>query len=150
VGLQELPLTANGKVDRAALPAPDGSRPELEDAFVAPRTVVEQELAGIWSEVLKVKRVGVHDNFFDLGGDSLKAIQVTSRIQDLFEIEIPLSSLFEHPNLADLCNFLGQTRTEFADDDAMAQLLNELETVSEDEARALLFSESASFTALRD
>jgi acyl carrier protein len=137
VALADLPLTTNGKVDRKALPAPDGARPVLDESYVAPRSVIEEEVAAIWSEVLKVQRVGVNDSFFDLGGDSLKAIQVASRIQDLFEAEIPLRSIFEYPKLADFCVLLGPQ--EF-DNDAIAQLLSELETISEDQARALLIS----------
>jgi amino acid adenylation domain-containing protein len=110
VGLQELPLTANGKVDRAALPAPDGSRPELEDAFVAPRTVVEQELAGIWSEVLKVKRVGVHDNFFDLGGHSLLATQVLSKLRKNFQVEVQLRNFFSDPTVAGLSQSVAEAQ----------------------------------------
>src|SRR5207253_3491888 len=71
VFLDHLPLTPNGKVDRGALPAPDQSRPELTESFVAPRTADEKLIAGIWGEVLKLKQVGIYDNFFDLGGHSL-------------------------------------------------------------------------------
>src|SRR5215217_5109123 len=102
VWLAELPLTANGKVDRAALPAPEGTRPELADSYVAPRTAIEEVVAGIWSEVLKVERVGMHDNFFELGGHSLLAVQVVSRLQRNFEVEIPLRRLFESPSTAQL------------------------------------------------
>ena len=73
VFLDSLPLTPNGKLDRNALPAPDHSRPELEDAFAAPRTPVEENLANIWAVVLKLDKIGIHDNFFDLGGHSLLA-----------------------------------------------------------------------------
>ena len=95
VPLAELPLTPSGKVDRRALPEPDGSRPELEKEYVAPRTAVEEVLAGIWSEVLGVEQVGVEDNFFELGGHSLLATQVVSRVREAFRVELPLSELFE-------------------------------------------------------
>jgi len=97
-----LPLTENGKVDRKALPAPDGSRPELEKQYVAPRTAVEEVLAGIWSEVLGVERVGVADNFFELGGHSLLATQVISRVREAFRVELPLSELFERATVREL------------------------------------------------
>src|SRR6185369_4302589 len=100
--LEQLPLTANGKVDRSALPAPDGSRPELEKEYAAPSTAVEEVLAGIWSEVLGVEQVGIHDNFFELGGHSLLATQVVSRVREAFRVELPLSELFEKPSIEEL------------------------------------------------
>ncbi|MDQ3805506.1 MAG: amino acid adenylation domain-containing protein, partial [Acidobacteriota bacterium] len=82
VALDELPLTANGKVNRRALPAPDRLRPELEETFAPPRTPVEEIVADIWGEVLGTERVGVHDNFFALGGHSLLATQVVLRVSE--------------------------------------------------------------------
>jgi amino acid adenylation domain-containing protein len=105
VELDALPLTPNGKVDRQALPAPDSvnlARPELAGVYVAPRTLVEETLAGIWSKVLGVNQVGVHDSFFDLGGHSLLATQAISRVREAFRLEMPLRSLFEAPTVAGL------------------------------------------------
>ncbi|MCA1681978.1 MAG: amino acid adenylation domain-containing protein [Actinobacteria bacterium] len=103
--LDELPLSPSGKVDRRALPAPDGSqRPESE--YVAPRTVTEQVLAGIWAQVLGVDRVGVHDNFFELGGDSILSIQVISRVRVDCGVEVSLRSLFTHPTVAGLAGVI--------------------------------------------
>jgi amino acid adenylation domain-containing protein len=102
VTLDAIPLTPNGKVDRNALPPPNGARPQLVDEFVAPRTPVEELLAGIWAEVLRRDRVGVHDNFFHLGGHSLVAARVISRIRNAFQIELPLRRIFETPTIADL------------------------------------------------
>jgi amino acid adenylation domain-containing protein len=82
VTLDSLPLTPNGKIDRRALPVPDTSRPFGEGAYVAPQTPVEEMLAGIWAQVLEVKQVSIHDNFFDLGGHSLLATQLISRLRD--------------------------------------------------------------------
>ncbi|HVJ93441.1 MAG TPA: amino acid adenylation domain-containing protein, partial [Labilithrix sp.] len=79
VALPELPLTVNGKVDRAALPVPDAARPELAQAYAAPETPAEQTLARIWCELLRLDKVGVHDSFFEIGGDSIVAIQMVSR-----------------------------------------------------------------------
>jgi acyl-coenzyme A synthetase/AMP-(fatty) acid ligase/acyl carrier protein len=98
--LDHLPLTRNGKLDRARLPAP--AFDFQQEAFVAPRTPTEESLAQIWSEVLNVERVGVNDNFFELGGHSLLATQVFSRMQDVFGIELPLRALFEAPTVAQL------------------------------------------------
>src|SRR4030095_8547225 len=85
VFLEALPLTPNGKVDRSALPAPDQSRPELDETFAEPRTPIEELLANIWVDVLKLDKVGIHDNFFDLGGHSLLATQVMSRLTKAFQ-----------------------------------------------------------------
>ena len=108
--LDSLPLTPNGKVDRRALPAPDLSRSDLSNPFVAPRTVVEQQLADIWAEVLNIEKVGIHDNFFDLGGHSLLATQVASRVRQVFSTEFPLATLFESPTLAELSEFIEMLR----------------------------------------
>jgi len=101
VVLDEFPLTVNGKLDRNALPAPEG-RPELAAAFVAPNTSTEEILASIWREVLGLERVGVNDNFFELGGDSLLSIQVAIRARDAFGIELPLRALFQSPTVAEV------------------------------------------------
>jgi len=100
--LEALPLTPSGKVDVRALPAPGQVRPELESTFVAPRTPVEVKLADIWATVLRLERVGIHDDFFELGGHSLLATQVISRIRSAFRIEMPLRSIFERPTVAGL------------------------------------------------
>ncbi|MCP3140924.1 non-ribosomal peptide synthase/polyketide synthase [Pyxidicoccus xibeiensis] len=98
VVLDALPLTANGKVDRKALPAPRLER-EADEGFVPPRTDAERALAEIWQEVLGLKRVGARDNFFELGGHSLLATQVASRIRQRFGTQFPLRVLFEFPTL---------------------------------------------------
>jgi acyl carrier protein len=101
VVLEALPLTPNGKVDRRALPPPDADRLELDDTpFVGPRSDLEEAVAEIWREVLGISRVGVHDNFFDLGGHSLVAMQAVSRIRDVLQVELPLRALFENPTIA--------------------------------------------------
>uniref|UniRef100_UPI003F64B728 amino acid adenylation domain-containing protein n=1 Tax=Pseudomonas alabamensis TaxID=3064349 RepID=UPI003F64B728 len=95
--LAQWPLTANGKLDRRALPAPDASL--LQQTYVAPRTDLEQQVAAIWAEVLKLERVGLHDSFFELGGHSLLATQVVSRVRQQLGFDVALRSLFEHPVL---------------------------------------------------
>jgi amino acid adenylation domain-containing protein len=102
VVLESLPLTPNGKVDRRALRALDPMQPELAGAYVAPRTFVEEVLVKIWAEVLGLKRVGIHDNFFESGGHSLLATQLVSRVRDAFGVELPLRSVFEAPAIAEL------------------------------------------------
>src|SRR5258706_4948782 len=107
--LAELPLTANGKVDRQALPAPGGERPELASAYVAPRSEREAQLARLWSAVLGRERVGVRDNFFELGGHSLLATLLVSKMRQTFKVEIPLRTLFEHPTIAQLSTIIEQS-----------------------------------------
>jgi amino acid adenylation domain-containing protein len=102
VALDRIPLTANGKTDLGALPAPDVGGAGAAREFVAPATEVEEALSAIWCEVLGMKRVGAHDDFFELGGHSLRATQVMARIEALFETPVPLRVLFEGPTVAEL------------------------------------------------
>jgi amino acid adenylation domain-containing protein len=102
VSLAEMPLSPNGKADRKALPAPDASHFGSEREWVAPRNQAEEVLADLWSRVLQVERVGVHDNFFERGGHSLLAMQLVSRVREAFQVELPLRSLFEKPTISEL------------------------------------------------
>jgi amino acid adenylation domain-containing protein/non-ribosomal peptide synthase protein (TIGR01720 family) len=106
VTLAEIPLTANGKVNRRALPAPDSARPDLALAFVAPASKVEQTLAAIWSQVLKLESVGIHDNFFELGGDSILSIQIVARAQQA-GLRLTPKQLFQHQTIAELAEAVG-------------------------------------------
>lgn len=99
--LSSLPLTANGKVDRRALPVPSLSRDHTV-TYIAPQTDSEALLANLWAEILGVEQVGLEDNFFGLGGHSLLATQLVSRIRDIFAVEMPVRSLFEAPTVASL------------------------------------------------
>jgi acyl carrier protein len=121
VALAELPRSPNGKVDRAALPVPSGDRPDLADEFVAPRDPGEELIAEIWGEVLGLDRVGVYDNFFDAGGQSLLATRVVARMNTLFDIELPLADLFDRPTVAGLAETVKD------------RILAELDRMSEDE-----------------
>lgn len=102
VVLDSLPLTPNGKVNRKALPVPDRLRPELDTEFIAPANVTQETFASIWSELLKIERVGISDNFFRLGGHSLMATRLISRIRSAFQVELPLQAVFENPTVAGL------------------------------------------------
>jgi len=107
--LDALPLTPNGKIDRKALPTPEDD--QLSPRDEAPGSATEEILAGIWAEILGLKHVGLHDNFFELGGHSLLATQVVSRIRTLFQIELPLRSLFEAPTVEALSAIIEQAHS---------------------------------------
>jgi acyl-coenzyme A synthetase/AMP-(fatty) acid ligase/acyl carrier protein len=102
VFLTEYPLTSNKKIDRKVLPEPDKNRPELEREFVAPRNEIEEGIARIFTNILKLEYIGIYDNFFDLGGHSLLATKVISRIRREFQIDLPLQALFMTPTVAGL------------------------------------------------
>ncbi len=110
VFLDALPLTPNGKLDRKALPSVEVNRATVSGEFVAPRTPAEATVAGIWCEVLGLKQVGIQDSFFELGGDSLLAIQVVSRLRETFRVEVPLTGLFEASTVAALAEGLTTAR----------------------------------------
>ncbi len=107
--LDRMPLTTDGKVNRRALPEPQLSRRDTSEEFVAPRTPVEEVMAGVWSEVLGVERVGIHDNFFRLGGHSLLATRVVARLREAFGTPFPLRRIFEEPTIAGLANAMDET-----------------------------------------
>jgi amino acid adenylation domain-containing protein len=106
VWLSSLPTTPNGKIDRKQLPAPE--RKQQEEATSAPRTGIEQLIAGIWEQVLEVERVGRDENFFELGGHSLSATQVISRLRKLFSLDLSLGTLFEKPTVAGMAKAVEQ------------------------------------------
>jgi amino acid adenylation domain-containing protein len=109
VFLDALPLTANRKVDRRALPVPDERRPDIEASYAAPRSQTERMLADIWAEVLNVEQVGINDNFFDLGGHSLLMIRVLRKLQEIIEQDISMITLFQYPTIGSLSNYLSST-----------------------------------------
>jgi acyl carrier protein len=136
--LDVLPLTPNGKIDRKSLPAPDGHRNELEQAYVAPRSPTEEIVAGIWAEVLKLEQVGVRDNFFDLGGHSLLATQVISRVRDAFQMDLPLRSIFEKPTVEELAMVIMEKLSERGGGEKVARILADVESLSDEETKNLL------------
>ena len=141
VTLDALPVTSSGKVDRRALPAPERARPDFEGSYVAPRDPIEEELAATWATVLGIERVGIHDNFFELGGHSLMATQLTTRLRDSFGVGLPLREIFEAPTVAELAVSIAQRLAEPEDDEEVADLVAELEQLSEAEVEALLLQE---------
>jgi amino acid adenylation domain-containing protein len=141
--LDALPLTRNGKVDTAALPAPDSIA--VEHTVMAPRNPVEQGLADIWRQVLRIEQVGVEDNFFELGGHSLLATQVIARIRSTFHVQLPLRSLFEAPTISGLAQQIAAL-PQTSEDEEVARLLQELEGLSDEEAERLLGQELGNAT----
>ncbi|ARO86883.1 non-ribosomal peptide synthetase [Nitrosospira lacus] len=108
VVLEELPITPSGKINRLALPVPETS----DDNFAPPRTIAETKLAAIWRQVLAIEHIGVHDNFFSIGGHSLFATQVISRLRDEFGVELPLQQIFERPTIAGLALAIAAAQAE--------------------------------------
>ncbi len=106
--LDRLPLTPTHKIDRQALPAPEKNRPFSPETFVAPRNRTEEQVAAIWAEILGLEQIGTQDDLFELGGHSLIAGQILARVRDVFQVELPLSSVFEHPVIADFAKFIEQ------------------------------------------
>ncbi|MEA2176605.1 MAG: hypothetical protein QOD00_4197 [Blastocatellia bacterium] len=131
VMLAEMPLTTHGKVDRQALPAPGTEGRTPGATYIAPRTVMEEEVAGIWAEVLKLERVSVHDNFFELGGHSLLAIQLLSRLQNAFQVEMSLDTFFEKPTVAQTTTTIIQMQAEQSDQEMLMQALAEVELLED-------------------
>ena len=144
VMLDALPLLPNGKVDRRQLPTPGSTRADLATPFLAPRTPVEEALTSIWAEVLGLDRVGIHDNFLELGGNSLLAAQVISRVISILQVEIPLRSLFESPTVADMAMVITQNQiNKKAEQKDIERMLTELERLSDNVAKQLLATEGA-------
>jgi amino acid adenylation domain-containing protein len=131
--LDALPLMPNGKVNRRALMVSDQAPPALENEYLAPRTATEEKLVSIWAELFKIERVGVKDNFLDLGGHSLLAFQLVSRLRDLFQLELPLGSVFESPTIAELAVTITHKLAQQRDEEKIKQLLAEIEQLPPDE-----------------
>jgi aryl carrier-like protein len=110
ISLESLPHTPSDKVDRQALPAPERHLSELEQAFVAPRTAVEEILASIWAEVLGLELVSVYDNFFTVGGDSILSMQMVTRARQA-GLQLTPTQLFQHQTIAQLAAVMGTTHT---------------------------------------
>jgi hypothetical protein len=105
--LNELPLLANGKINRLALPAPDPAALHAATAIAAPRTDLEKQICAIWKELLHVAEIGVHDSFFDLGGQSLLLMRAHTKLRALTGCEFPIAALFQHATIETLANYLG-------------------------------------------
>jgi len=139
VSLDALPRTPSGKIDRLALPAPEAATTDRE--YSAPSTPTEEAIAEIWAEVLGVKRVGVRDDFFELGGHSLLATQVVARTRNALGIQVPLNLFFVDPTVAGLAAAVDGAREGAPEQDELARLLDDLESLTDEEAETLLAEE---------
>jgi amino acid adenylation domain-containing protein len=143
VTLKEIPLTPNGKVNRAELPVPQMSEDGASANFVAPRSPLEETLAEIWRETLGVAQIGVESNFFDLGGHSLMATRVVTQIRERFGVELPLRVLFESPTIAGLAQHLDAVQVKETQLSRILSMLENVENISEEEVAALLANAEA-------
>jgi hypothetical protein len=139
--LDKLPLTPNGKLDRKALPAPEASDRADDASYVAPRTATEEAIAGIWGEVLGIRRVGIRHNFFDLGGHSLLATRVISQVRDVFDDDLPLRSLFESPTVEGMAASLLRHSRKPEELQRRAELLVKVSGLAADQVDDLLLDD---------
>lgn len=138
VCLDVLPQTPNGKIDRLRLPLPSRQRPTLDVPYTPPRTALEEKLSRIWSDVLEIDPVGIHDSFFELGGDSLRATKVVVRILKELRTEIALTTLFNSPTIAKVVMEISAHHAGHAEDAKVAALLEQIESLSDEEVQEWL------------
>jgi acyl carrier protein len=110
--LERLPLTASGKLDRLALPEPDYLRSNLRESYIAPQTEAERIIDTIWQEVLQLEKIGINDNFFDLGGHSLLMLKVHHQLDEAFEKEVSIIDMFQYPTISSLATHLTRNDSE--------------------------------------
>jgi AMP-binding enzyme C-terminal domain/AMP-binding enzyme/Phosphopantetheine attachment site len=142
VVLPALPLTQNGKVDRRALPAPGPDRPDLAARFVAPEGNLESVLAEMWGEVLGLDRVGVEDSFFELGGNSLLAMQLFGRVGEAFQRDLPLATLYEDPTVRGQARTLAAREARPGETEKIARVLRRVRALSAQGVSSLLSEKS--------
>lgn len=139
--LDALPLSANGKIDRQALPVPAAEHAEESRSIAGPRTPVEEAVAAIFCDILGLDQVGMDDDFFSLGGDSVRAILLVSRLREAFSVELPLRRVFEAPTVGDLALAVVQHQADQADQELVARMIAELEAMPVEEVQRLLQQE---------
>lgn len=142
VFLRAIPLTAHGKIDRHALPAPDVVRPVRANTFQAPRTPIEEQIVEMWQQILGFAPIGLHDHFFDLGGDSLHAVRLIAKLRTTFQIDLPARTIFDKPTIEELATVVAQQVAAGVDQETLAQMLTELETMSQHDVLTMLFETS--------
>jgi amino acid adenylation domain-containing protein len=144
VFLVELPLMSTGKIDRRALANPTPWSPGPNKHVVTPQTPIEKKLADLWAEVLSLSEIGIHDNFFDLGGHSLAASLIVSRVIQRFKLELPIKALFDSPTVAEMAAVITECQERKLGDDEVERILEELESMSDEEAQHLAAKETVS------
>jgi acyl carrier protein len=145
--LARLPLSSNGKIDRRALPAPDMVRPETDRTILAARTPLEEEVAAAWKQVLRLERVDVNDNFFEIGGHSLLATRVIILLRTRLGVNLSLRLVFEYPTVSGMASALLQRLLEHSDSSEMKQLVDEVEALSKEEVRTMLATTASEVTS---
>jgi len=135
--LESLPLTANGKLDRKALPAVEPESRAVPSS-APPRTPAEQIVAGIWADLFALETVDIHQSFFELGGHSLMGVSFLARLRDVLSFELPLRVLFEHPTVAGLAAYIERAHAEVLDDPRTQHILGAVENISEIDIDAAL------------
>jgi len=138
--LDQLPLNANGKIDRRRLLelAQAASPHQSVNEYVAPRTATEEVLADLWTEVLGIERAGINDDFFALGGHSLMATQLLSRVQKIFHVELPLRKLFETPTVLGLVDALTDAYGDANAIEEIAQMVKQLRDMSDEDLKQMM------------
>jgi hypothetical protein len=131
--LDSLPLI-NGKLNKRALPKPQRIRPQMSRAYEPPASELQRSLAAIWTEVLGIDNVGIRDSFFDLGGNSLLASLVLTRLRDQWQTEISMPMLFDQPTIAGLAAVITEMKAGHAKTGNVAELLAEIESLTDDQA----------------
>jgi amino acid adenylation domain-containing protein len=117
IELEQMPLTPNGKVDRQRLPEPESTRPQLGVTYVAPGTHIEKQISDIWREILQLDKVGIDDNFFDLGGTSFDILRITSKLYETYKRETPVVSVFQYPTIRSFVEYFSREPGRMPEDD---------------------------------
>lgn len=144
--LEKLPLTASGKLDRQALPTPEQAESTQKRPYVAPGTPVEEVLAGLWAELLEKEPVGVNDDFFMLGGDSILSIRAVSRLRSIFQVEIPIRALFDAPTVGQFAQAITAYENVPGQIERAAVLLKQIEEMSDEDIEAALSKKKQGIT----
>ena len=111
VKMETMPLTPNGKIDRKSLPQPKIDRPELVQEFILPQNELQESVSRLWSKILKIDKIGIDDNFFDLGGDSLLSVQLVMLLEKEMKIEIPVVKFFQYPTIRNFADYIERKHT---------------------------------------